>query len=134
MSYSNVLQNVMCMVNVQHNCRANKCSFSATRSIFQEREEFKNKAKDVVHINPDDIILNCAKMRDQRYVGIFKVEAASLDQISSIREGAEREISTRNQKSSTTEAFGASLDQPTQVYNEISADEMYNDEGGYDSD
>ena len=124
------------MVNVQHNCRANNCSFSATRSIYQEREEFRNKAKEIVHINPDDIMLNCVKMRDYRYVGIFKIEPATIDQMTLIREGAEREIFTNSQSPPALGTSGAPQDHPSQVYdiNECSGDEMLYGEGGYDSD
>ena len=122
------------MVNVQHNCRANNCSFSATRSIYQEREEFRNKAKEIVHINPDDIMLNCVKMHDYRYVGIFKIEPATIDQMTLIREGAEREIFTNSQSPPALGTSGAPKEHSNQVCDERSADEMLNGEGGYDSD
>lgn len=50
------------MANMQHNCQINKCKYKETSSIFQEQEEFKGCTSEIVHINPDDLILNCAKM------------------------------------------------------------------------
>ena len=126
------------MVNVQHNCRANNCKFAANRSVFQEREEFKAKAKDIVHINPNDYMLNCVKTRDFRYVGLFSLKQSVPEQMVAIREGAEREVCNKSQKTARanigTTTVIISKDEGNQVFDDSSVDEMLGGNGVIDSD
>jgi hypothetical protein len=57
-------QELLCTVNVQHNCPPNGCNLTGTQPILEEREDTGRTAPAVHHINPNDIVLNLAQMRD----------------------------------------------------------------------
>ena len=49
----------------------------------------------ISHINPGNVILNCAKMRDYVYTQVFCVPHAAVDLDRALLEGAKREIDAR---------------------------------------
>ncbi|VDC01359.1 unnamed protein product [Peniophora sp. CBMAI 1063] len=89
-------KNLVCLVNVQHNCADNNCDMSGSAKLIQEREDTGRTVPRVKHHNPDDIMLNIAQQRSARYVGVFRAPVQPLELESSVMTGAEREI--REQK------------------------------------
>ncbi|KAK7007081.1 hypothetical protein R3P38DRAFT_3325555 [Favolaschia claudopus] len=62
-------KDLICTVNVQHNCRDNNCATTTSVPVFQERVKTSQTAARVAHTqNVDDIVLNTAQMRDAVYV------------------------------------------------------------------
>ncbi|EJD48322.1 hypothetical protein AURDEDRAFT_26746, partial [Auricularia subglabra TFB-10046 SS5] len=61
-------QDVLCTVNVQHDCASHNCTTTGTRAIVQERQQTRNAVAIVAHSANDDWILNTGQMRDARYV------------------------------------------------------------------
>ncbi|KAJ7907725.1 hypothetical protein B0H13DRAFT_1568050, partial [Mycena leptocephala] len=60
---------LLCTVNVQHNCLDNQCRATATIPVFQERTKTSQTVARVAHTkNVNDIVLNTAQMRDAAYV------------------------------------------------------------------
>ncbi|KAI5829413.1 hypothetical protein K523DRAFT_385050 [Schizophyllum commune Tattone D] len=82
---------LMCAVNVQHNCAANKCDLSARKLVYLERE-FMEYAPATRHYNEHDIILNTAKMRDGRWILLFSLVPAPLDRATVVREAVAKEL------------------------------------------
>ncbi|KAJ4497275.1 hypothetical protein C8R41DRAFT_706035, partial [Lentinula lateritia] len=60
--------NVLCAVNVQHNCHDHKCLVKRTRNMYQEREISNEKELKVEHIETSSLILNMAQMRSAGYL------------------------------------------------------------------
>ncbi|EGO22932.1 hypothetical protein SERLADRAFT_409449 [Serpula lacrymans var. lacrymans S7.9] len=55
-------EDIFCSINIQHNCSSNKCTISAAQPQYLEREKQPKDAPAVQHINPDNLILNIAKI------------------------------------------------------------------------
>ncbi|EIW60461.1 uncharacterized protein TRAVEDRAFT_105016, partial [Trametes versicolor FP-101664 SS1] len=55
--------NVICAVNVQHNCRDQKCQLANTRVVRQEHENTTQRAAEVRHSSVPDYVLNTGQMR-----------------------------------------------------------------------
>ncbi|KDQ25284.1 hypothetical protein PLEOSDRAFT_1027446, partial [Pleurotus ostreatus PC15] len=90
---------ILCTVNVQHNCAANGCTESGVRAIYQEREATARMKPTVVHQGPtDDLILNTAQMRDAVWIQYFRIPTAPLDRANAILHGAQAEIDSRTAK------------------------------------
>ncbi|KAJ7869102.1 hypothetical protein B0H14DRAFT_3083946 [Mycena olivaceomarginata] len=63
---------LLCTVNVQHNCIDNKCGPTGARTIFQERFKTNQTQAEIVHTrNVQDIVLNTAQMRDAIHLQMF---------------------------------------------------------------
>ncbi|KAI0737866.1 hypothetical protein BC629DRAFT_1687266 [Irpex lacteus] len=73
------IQTLVCSVNVQHNCANNGCDLSDTRTVYLEREQQAERAAAVHHLNPDDLVLNTAKMRDARFVQTFAISPPDVN-------------------------------------------------------
>jgi hypothetical protein len=75
-----------------HDCAASDIEF-----IYEEREK-TSKTKAAIHHNgdPDDFILNTARMRDAKHMQGLRVQIQPPDMNLAILEGAAREIRTRN--------------------------------------
>ncbi|KAJ3926268.1 MAG: hypothetical protein NXY57DRAFT_863090, partial [Lentinula lateritia] len=59
---------ILCVVNVQHNCYDQKCPVKQTRTMYQEREISNEKEHRIEHIEPGSLILNMAQMRSAAYL------------------------------------------------------------------
>ncbi|KAJ7578564.1 hypothetical protein C8J56DRAFT_718377, partial [Mycena floridula] len=71
---------LLCTVNVQHNCKANGCGPTGSVPIYQERTRTASTKAIIEHLkNPDDLILNTAQMRDAVHVQSFREPVEALD-------------------------------------------------------
>ncbi|THU88942.1 hypothetical protein K435DRAFT_622432, partial [Dendrothele bispora CBS 962.96] len=59
---------IICVANVQHNCHDHKCPVTRTKTTVLERERSTQKALEVSHLVPDDIILNTVQMRSSAII------------------------------------------------------------------
>ncbi|KAJ3754741.1 hypothetical protein EV360DRAFT_25958, partial [Lentinula raphanica] len=64
--------NMLCTVNVQHNCHDHKCPAKRTKVVQQEREVSQQKELHIEHISPHSLILNTAQMRNASYLMPFR--------------------------------------------------------------
>ncbi|KAJ3558207.1 hypothetical protein NP233_g11552 [Leucocoprinus birnbaumii] len=65
--------NVLCVVNVQHNCYQNQCKPVRTRRVMQERELREELlTEEIQHTEPNDLILNTGQMRSSAYLQAFR--------------------------------------------------------------
>lgn len=86
-------QLILCSINAQHNCARNKCTLTAPRSQRVERETVESASLGVDHVNPTDLILNTAKMRDAKYIQLFAYNPDLLDTESLVQRACEIEQS-----------------------------------------
>ncbi|KAI0349855.1 hypothetical protein OH77DRAFT_1382267, partial [Trametes cingulata] len=64
---------VVCPVNVQHNCCDNKCTLMQTCIVRQEREDTSQRAAEVHHVldpgaGANNYILNIGQMRNSALI------------------------------------------------------------------
>ncbi|KAI0782791.1 hypothetical protein C8Q75DRAFT_727224, partial [Abortiporus biennis] len=96
-------ESLICCVNVQHNCAANKCKSTASHTIRQERETTTQSQPRIRHLNSGDLLLNTAQMRNSIHLQSFRIQAPILNQEQAILEGATREIKQRKLRDSKTQ-------------------------------
>ncbi|KAJ6543258.1 hypothetical protein DFH09DRAFT_1249389 [Mycena vulgaris] len=90
--YENI-SNILCTVNVQHNCLDNKCGPTAYRPVYQECELTTHTQAQIQHsTNPMDLVLNTAQMRDAVYVQHFRINTPTLDRDTIILQSAANEL------------------------------------------
>ncbi|KAF8490031.1 hypothetical protein JB92DRAFT_3090621 [Gautieria morchelliformis] len=70
---------MLCALNVQHNCAAHAFSLDLNQVVYQEREASRMRTKADRHLAPEDILLNTAKMRDQQWISTFSRSLAHVD-------------------------------------------------------
>lgn len=85
-----VFQHLLCSVNVQHNCAANKCNLSSTRAVFLEREDSGKQEPVVHHRNPEDRVLNTSKLRDAQFIQKFVFQPPELNRVDVIHDAVDR--------------------------------------------
>ncbi|KAG1806360.1 uncharacterized protein HD556DRAFT_1428515 [Suillus plorans] len=93
------VEQILCAANLQHQCRVHKCTSLASDVEFVYEEQAKtSKAKAVIHHigDPDDLVLNTARMQDAKHMQGLRVPIQPQDMNLAILEGAAREIWTRN--------------------------------------
>ncbi|KAH9945634.1 hypothetical protein B0H21DRAFT_693918 [Amylocystis lapponica] len=125
-----LLADLLCTVNVQHNCTANHCGIMASRTVWQERQRTDQTQTAVTHNNPADLVLNTAQMRDAVHVQHFRIHSPILDpdhiiHTSAAREVTAQKVTMRATRVSSTRATSVaagraggglqSLDQPRQI-------------------
>ncbi|KAJ7252942.1 hypothetical protein C8J57DRAFT_951536, partial [Mycena rebaudengoi] len=55
---------LVCAVNVNHNCAAHQCKMTLTRRVIQERQRTDRFEDEVKHaVEPNDCFLNLAQLR-----------------------------------------------------------------------
>ncbi|KAJ7475262.1 hypothetical protein B0H11DRAFT_1728095, partial [Mycena galericulata] len=102
------IADVLCTVNVQHNCNAHGCDTSSFRYVYQECQITLQTRPVVVHAGPaDDLLLNTGQMRDAINVQPFRMNSNTLDSNAVITASVIREF--EEQKAVTKAADGASL-------------------------
>ncbi|KAJ3727643.1 hypothetical protein C8R42DRAFT_560253, partial [Lentinula raphanica] len=89
---SELMLNILCRVNVQHNCAANNCDMSANRPVYQERERTEHTVPRTHHYQPEDLLLNTNQMASARHVQQLRCAIAPSDREEAILKGAAREI------------------------------------------
>ncbi|KAK7029116.1 hypothetical protein R3P38DRAFT_2524834 [Favolaschia claudopus] len=106
---------LLCTVNVQHNCMDNQCTATATRAAFQERAKTNQTLPEIAHLsNIGDVVLNTAQMRDAVHVQRFRVSSEPLDLDAIVLASASKEIRARKANEPTPSALlaGASAASP----------------------
>ncbi|KAJ7874146.1 hypothetical protein B0H14DRAFT_3437824 [Mycena olivaceomarginata] len=90
------VQDLLCTVNVQHNCLDNNCTATGSAPVFQERVKTTRTTTRVAHVrNVDDVVLNTAQMRDAIHVQLFRVDSTSMDREMVINQSAAKEVAAR---------------------------------------
>ncbi|KAI1783686.1 hypothetical protein LXA43DRAFT_977008 [Ganoderma leucocontextum] len=87
-------EDILCTMNVQHNCAGHSCTDTARVPVFQERERAHARAA-IAHREKGDLILNLFQMRNARHLQRFRIEPQPLVREHAILEGAKAEIDTR---------------------------------------
>ena len=73
-------KDILCTVNVQHNCVQHNCATAHVHHIYQEHECTDQTQPAVSHIhNPKDVVLNTVQMRDAVHVWRFQLQSPILD-------------------------------------------------------
>ncbi|KAJ7633334.1 hypothetical protein DFH06DRAFT_1004418 [Mycena polygramma] len=74
------MADILCTVNVQHNCVIHSCGPTGARPVYQEREETTQTRPVIVHKGAqNDLLLNTAQMRDAANLQRFRVDSVPLD-------------------------------------------------------
>ncbi|KAK1236064.1 hypothetical protein PQX77_000704 [Marasmius sp. AFHP31] len=74
-AYYSDTQDIMCAVNVQHDCVQHKCNVQDVGIVRREREISHSRKGVVVHRgNSDDLLLNTAQMRSAKFVQAFRIQ------------------------------------------------------------
>ncbi|KAF7329540.1 hypothetical protein MKEN_00216800 [Mycena kentingensis (nom. inval.)] len=91
-------EDILCTVNVQHNCVDNGCKPARTKRKFQEREEISEKGDEIRHIDGSSAvnwIMNTAQMRDASTLSSFRPALSPLPRDTVIKAAAEFEFKSR---------------------------------------
>ncbi|KAJ7135127.1 hypothetical protein C8R46DRAFT_1362251, partial [Mycena filopes] len=73
-------KDLLCTVNVQHNCIDNECGPTGSKVVYQERAKTNQTRLEIAHTkNVQDIVLNTAQMRDAIHLQPFRVQPDRLD-------------------------------------------------------
>lgn len=103
-----VCQDLLCTVNVQHNCVEQHCQASGSQPIYQERQLTKNTRPIITHVRvPNDLVLNTAQMRDAIYVQQFHIASENLDLDEIVHQSAVKELATLKALDTTGPRTGA---------------------------
>jgi hypothetical protein len=95
-------QDLLCTVNVQHNCLDNNCAATGSVPVLQERTKTTRTIARVVHVrNVDDVVLNTAQMRDAIHVQPFRLDSTPMDREVVINQSAAKEIAARKKRDSS---------------------------------
>lgn len=89
-------QDIICTVNVVHNCFSNGCDQSASVPIWQECQKTTYTRPTVRHYNPNDLYLNTSQMRDAIHVQPFRFSPAPINREAAIMEGATAEFKAQS--------------------------------------
>ncbi|KAJ3739985.1 hypothetical protein DFH05DRAFT_1406273 [Lentinula detonsa] len=89
---------ILCVVNLQHNCVDNQCPTNKTGAVMKEREISKEKELKVEHNNASDLILNTAQMRSAAYLMPFRHPITHSDRESVIVQSVRAEIDVRRRQ------------------------------------
>ncbi|KAJ7157732.1 hypothetical protein C8R46DRAFT_1355172 [Mycena filopes] len=90
------VKDLLCTVNVQHNCIDNNCGPTGARTVFQERFKTAQTRAEILHTqNVHDIVLNTAQMRDAVHLQKFRVECETLDFDTVVHNSAAKELKAR---------------------------------------
>ncbi|KAJ6569397.1 hypothetical protein B0H19DRAFT_1257049 [Mycena capillaripes] len=99
-------QELLCTVNVQHNCLDNHCGATTSIPVFQERIQTTQTQARVAHTqNIDDVVLNTAQMRDAVFVQRFRLNSPRVNEDefdALIHQTAAKEIDARKIHASAT--------------------------------
>ncbi|KAI0355311.1 hypothetical protein OH77DRAFT_1424796, partial [Trametes cingulata] len=89
-------QDLLCTVNVQHNCATQACTNSGTRAVRQERQLTMHTEAAVRHIgDPGDLVLNTGQMRDARFMQPYRIASPSLSMETVLTAAVAQEVDTQ---------------------------------------
>ncbi|KAJ7728363.1 hypothetical protein B0H16DRAFT_1331027 [Mycena metata] len=102
------MTDILCTVNVQHNCNAQHCGPTGFRYIYQERETTTHTRPVIVHAGvEDDFVLNTGQMRDAINLQPFRTNSQVLDMDTVIEASVLREF--HQEKAANTSQSTASI-------------------------
>ena len=110
----------MCSAHVVHNCAENNCTIVSIQTQKQERSDVDQLVPGVSHVNPNDCVLNCVKMRDFWFTQEFCVDMPVPDRDGCIQRGAVQEINARRRKAAAQEADATAQLNNSQITHESS--------------
>ncbi|PBK72224.1 hypothetical protein ARMSODRAFT_853501, partial [Armillaria solidipes] len=91
------LEDVLCTVNVQHDCIKNGCGAERVAPVRQEGELTSELREQIIHWrNPQDIVLNTAQMRSARFIQPFRVNSIPRDTASIVLASVQKEITLQH--------------------------------------
>ncbi|PBK79410.1 hypothetical protein ARMGADRAFT_1049148 [Armillaria gallica] len=102
------LSQLLCTVNVQHDCSRNDCTPDASVPIFQERQQTDKVHRRIRHRNPADIVLNTAQMRDAVHVQPFRRPSPALNADEIIHRSVQKEVDISTTAKHATTDFSSS--------------------------
>ncbi|KAJ7688026.1 hypothetical protein B0H17DRAFT_938745 [Mycena rosella] len=98
-------QDILCTVNVQHNCHAHTCGPTGVRYTYQERERTEHTRPVIVHNGAqDDLLLNTGQMRDALHLQPFRVNSPVLDTDTLIMASVLREFDQKKAAASSSDS------------------------------
>ncbi|KZV84575.1 hypothetical protein EXIGLDRAFT_842094 [Exidia glandulosa HHB12029] len=86
---------VLCTVNVQHNCAKQKCKATHQVVVQQERQASQQTRPVLAHTGNTDWILNLAQMRDAAVLRQVAIPQPRLDMDECIEVGVKRELASQ---------------------------------------
>ncbi|KAI0071046.1 hypothetical protein K474DRAFT_1687227 [Panus rudis PR-1116 ss-1] len=101
------VENLHCVVNVQHNCIARQCPVEETTTVVQEREKTAQRSLGVAHrfssrsdsaSRASEWVLNTSQMRNSHFVSLFACRTPKLDTDKVIFDAAKKEIDRAKQR------------------------------------
>ncbi|KAJ7634017.1 hypothetical protein B0H17DRAFT_1164135 [Mycena rosella] len=99
------LMDILCTVNVQHNCHAHTCGPTGVRYTYQERERTEHIRPVIVHNGAqDDLLLNTGQMRDALHLQPFRVNSPVLDTDTLIMASVLREFDQKKAAASSSDS------------------------------
>ncbi len=99
------VQNILCTVNVQHDCIKNGCSAERVAPVRQEGELTSELREQIVHRrNPQEIILNTAQMRSARLIQPFHINSILRDTESIVLASVQKEIALQHPQRQSSRA------------------------------
>ncbi|KAJ7732322.1 hypothetical protein B0H16DRAFT_1468668 [Mycena metata] len=102
------MTDILCTVNVLHNCNAQHCGPTGFRYIYQEREATTHTRPVIVHAGvKDDFVLNTGQMRDAINLQPFRTNSQVLDMDTVIEASVLREF--HQEKAANTSQSTASI-------------------------
>jgi hypothetical protein len=83
------VQDLLCTVNIQHNCAEQECKAVGHQSVYQECQLTTQTRPIVIHNRADnDLVLNTAQMRDAIHIQRFRISSEILDMDGIVHESA----------------------------------------------
>ncbi|KAJ7863811.1 hypothetical protein B0H14DRAFT_2348797, partial [Mycena olivaceomarginata] len=75
-----LMKDILCTVNVQHNCAVHECADTGFRRIYQERQATEQTRPMIAHGGAKlDLLLNTCQMRDAVNLQPFRINSPVLD-------------------------------------------------------
>ncbi|KAJ7223860.1 hypothetical protein B0H12DRAFT_1213067 [Mycena haematopus] len=97
-------EDLLCTVNVQHNCLDHGCAPTSTRPVFQERIRTDQTRAQIAHTqNPTDLVLNTAQMRDAKHLQKFRIAIPELVRDTVIHQSAVNELAASKKAAAAIE-------------------------------
>ncbi|KAL0570902.1 hypothetical protein V5O48_011057 [Marasmius crinis-equi] len=101
---------ILCTVNVQHDCLSNKCQVKASRFRQQERHWTNIRKAVVEHEGKmDDVLLNTAQMRDAKDLQEFRTPPVLLPADETIKGSVNKEEKKRRTKQNVKNSTGQTM-------------------------
>ncbi|KAH8103883.1 hypothetical protein BXZ70DRAFT_888343 [Cristinia sonorae] len=101
------IKSLLCTANLQHSCATHQCSTSGFVAVRQERQLTEQTRPSMVHIQPDDMVLNTARIRDSIHMTALRHQInpndPNMDLDNAIMLGVTAAIDRRKQAATTAE-------------------------------